>query len=770
MKRILTYILALFTSTTFACGGGEWYEIMDFYSLFMQTNVSTTAYYPFLRDANSVFYGNYDYYTENKTMVYPQGNINLWKHLLPNWEIATIEKAVYGKDFNWADKNSKLEKRVKIYIDFAKKCSHAFAHRVNKGSWEYEKILKEHPVDTDAILNEAKALLAKEKNKQLKARYQYQIIRILHYGERWQEAIVFYEANVENNMPKNEIYYYSTDQVAGCHYSKGRYDYAAYLYTKIFAKSIDRKKSAFLSYNFCTLKEVDGRNYIAEGVEALEDEKNFLIISSLRNFTNEIDNINSFINLDAADTRIELLFARALNNAEITALPKNIGVKNDKLPSLSDQNKHSQLLAIAKLQFANSKVKNKDYWQLASSYLYFINGDIKTAKEMLSNVKTLSKQQRILAIVYEVSSWDTITPENEKYITKILNNYPKLDNMYGFTEDDIRHFILDKIAHVYYKNKQLAKAYLVHNKVEATKHISSLELLDALEAFYEKKEKSSYEKSLIPIEPSKTFFVEYINHQKGIYYLYHAQPEKALTFFNKSGITKGNAVPNTVFSNNIKECFSCKVEEVMDDQVYQASVFDFIKPAFTRKELAGYLIELEQLTSNTTKWKAKLANYLLGNYYFNISNTGYYRGILNGDGNCCDYSYVDYASDNYSKEKIGEDIITNKKGYNLSDISFFEKRYFNVSTTAKEYYQKVVALSKDKELNARCLYLMAKCELNDFYNNGSENTFSIDTKYASINLPKYQSFKTLKEDYSKTKFHDMIIRECSYFRYYSAMD
>ena len=123
----------------------------------------------------------------------------------------------------------------------------------------------------------------------------------------------------------------------------------------------------------------------------------------------------------------------------------------------------------------------------------------------------------------------------------------------------------------------------------------------------------------------------------------------------------------------------------------------------------------------------------------------------------------------YSKRKISKDIIAQRKGYNLFDIRYYGEKYFDLSSTAMQYYQNVMDMSTDKELNARCLYLMAKCELNTYYNLGSKDELSFKiSKYYDLKLPNYKSFKILKEDYSDTKFHEMIIRECSYFRLYSS--
>jgi len=761
MKTILTYIALLFTSTILACGGGEWWYGMNFYNLFKQTNISAEEFYPFLRDDYSLYYGeNYD---EDGKEVYPKGNVNLWGEILKNWTKEEIEKAVYKSNFDWKNKNSALEKNAKTYLEFAQECSVLFSYRTIKNSWDYDEALlasKHENIDTKALLSKANLLLGKETNPQLKARYYYQIIRIFHYTKNYSDAIVFFESKVENKLPKNEIYYYILDQVAGCHYSAGNHDLAAYYFTKVLNKSIDRKKSAYNSFNFCTFKHVDGEHYS----KGIEDEKDLLLIKSLRDFSDEVNNIKKFIALGANDSRVELLFMRAMSNVEQQVWATDSYEHEKKLPYLDDKGNHDDLLQIAEQQMADATVKNKDFWIMSSSYLSFINQDLIAAKNKLKAVKTFSNQKKILNIIYEVFSWKKISPENENYINKVLLEHPNKKVSYWNSENDWRLLILDKIGHTYYKNGEIAKAFLVHKRIKNTNKLQSLTLLNALEAFYLKTNKSDYEKELLKLNTiANVDYIDYINYQKGVYYLYEKNPTLALEFFTKNKTYKGSkTIPAKIFSNNIKECFECPENEVMEDEVYKA--FPFIKNEFSRKELTKNLIALEKLRHHETKWKVKLANYLLANYYFNISNTGYYRGLLTSNGNCCTNNYI--KGDKY---KAADHIIENKAGYNLSDIERHEKKYFGLSSTAMDYYQKTIALSTDKELNARCLYLMAKCELNNFYNLGSTDTFEVKVnEYYTFKLPQYKSFKILEEEYANTDFYDMIIEECSYFKLYSS--
>ncbi len=762
---IISFALLLLSTNILACAGGDYWDGMWFYNLFYQTNISGEEYYPFLRDDDNTFYREDYSYSEKEEV--PQGNILLWLKLLPNWDKKDIEKAIYEFDsFDWSNKNTAIEKSAQTYLAFANTCSDAVSFRSKYRSWNYNDISQEEDFDPRELLTKANQLVNNENNAQLKARYYYQIIRLLHYSKAWDEAIAVYNNNVKDQFEKDEIYYYIVDQIAGCYYSTNDYEKAAYLFVKVFNKSYDRKKSAFCSFNFCARKGAEGKKYY----QGINDEKDFLILKSLSEFADKITTINQFIALDANDKRVELLFMRALNNVERNIWPKDFGLKEVTLPDVSQDNNYEELLSIAEKQSQNAQVSNKDFWQLASSYLSFIAQDYTKANQKLITVQSYPNQKQVLQYVYTAFSWTTITKENETQLANIIEdnaNYTKDGKVdYGNQEDWLK-LILDKTAHTYYKSHQLAKAFLIHNYLETCNKLNSIELLNDLEDFYYKGEKSAFEQMLLNQTLNKTEdFMAFVHYQKGIYFLKQAQPDEALQQFMEGGDYANQPyLPAALFSNNRIECFNCESELVMEDEVYKADVFSFIQPSFSHKELAEYLLHLEELCHDERQWKQKLANYLLGNYYFNICNTGYYRGIINHQSNCCHYNYFDYNM--YQKKKnTAEEIIKNSKGYNLQTIYYRGGKYFGLSDVAQDYYYKTIDLSTDKELNARCLYLIAKCELNYFYNNGSDDYIAIGSGYFKLKLPKYQSFKTLYENYSETKFYAKMIEECSYFNLY----
>ncbi len=65
---------------------------------------------------------------------------------------------------------------------------------------------------------------------------------------------------------------------------------------------------------------------------------------------------------------------------------------------------------------------------------------------------------------------------------------------------------------------------------------------------------------------------------------------------------------------------------------------------------------------------------------------------------------------------------------------------------------------------------MAKCELNEMYN--SDKIYYRNMYDGAVNkktLKYKKSFEKLKNSYNDTEFYKMIIRECSFFRYYCSL-
>ncbi|MEO8853832.1 MAG: hypothetical protein ABI359_08635, partial [Ginsengibacter sp.] len=85
-----------------------------------------------------------------------------------------------------------------------------------------------------------------------------------------------------------------------------------------------------------------------------------------------------------------------------------------------------------------------------------------------------------------------------------------------------------------------------------------------------------------------------------------------------------------------------------------------------------------------------------------------------------------------------------------------------------KYYRLALKAAKDDEQKARCHYMLAKCERNEWYNryyyNNGTNEYNDNFM---IPISAITEFQLLKK-YPNTQFYKEAIKECGYFDKYAA--
>jgi hypothetical protein len=133
---------------------------------------------------------------------------------------------------------------------------------------------------------------------------------------------------------------------------------------------------------------------------------------------------------------------------------------------------------------------------------------------------------------------------------------------------------------------------------------------------------------------------------------------------------------------------------------------------------------------------------LLGNAYYNITHYGNARRF-------------------YESEVIGSD------HYSPLDIYPYFKNTLLDNCTAQYYYELALQHATNKEQKAKCYYLMAKCERNNWYNDNKFDNYDQYYDYGGddgkiINYIAWHSFKDLQK-LSDTKYYQEVLKECGYF-------
>ena len=757
MKHFLLIVSFLLSLFGWACGFDE-PERNGSYTMYNQDLVLSPTYDHFLYYPDEAY--NLSYVSFASSDGNPlhdsryQENLNLWVKSFPHWSKKEIIELLFSDPSDQLKKNHQTptDQLVFEYARFAKSIEQSPTSYQNP--WRYKTYLNNMTYSFIEYIQLGLEKFRTEKNPALKQRYGYQVIKLLRYNKDYKAAFHFFETEIKNQFEKNEIYYYTIDQLAGCYYNLKQFKEALNLFIQVFTHSKDRKNSAYLSYMFC-LNHVNPETLFEKNQE---ERLNFYLLKSMSDFNDPIAILKAIKSIDLNDERLKVVFAR-----NITYLDRFIWDTSD-----DKWNSYNRKTIEDLLSFANTmKNQSQDtFWLYSYAYLKGVNGQYKTAIAHLKTIthKAFIKDRDDLIFLFDAMQWKSTSDIKLSYFNGYFEftTHQNIED-YTYSDNDVHHYIKDHVLFkLYYQDKKYAEAFLINNNfgVQIAEHA----LIDILMTFVDKPNKNPLEKLLMK-NADKTPKNE-LKYHKGNLHLIDADFEKALNIFPKSPQTY--EIPNLIFSNTLKICFSCPAQQIMKDSVYLDSNFDFIPEKMNSKTLAGVLLKLEHLSHSDSGHIAHLSNYLLGNFYNNISNTGYYRGILWAHTNCCKGDYLRNESPySYRKEHHFET--------KFSNLYYPHTAYFALAKKATKYYEKTLEHITDKEFRAKIIFLIAQSTQNyidnitigtiDVYDNDYYlQTVFPDTTYY---LRHSELVKEMNTTYKDTEFRSKIIKACSYFNVYN---
>jgi len=802
MKKLHLSILLCFSTvfSSLACGGGDWDENDWYYNLFMQEIIDDPMYFPFLRTDNY----SYSSFPQGKNQ-----NIEQWQSYL-GLSYEETEFLVFGATKEQIDglikKQPLTDTRLSfatgawtkkhhqslLYLSYAKYLESYMIIVPDYGeygdrSWRYErhcyktyKTYQFHAgdLDYDKVMNVLRRSWSAETDKELKLRYGYQMVRLAHYTRRYEEAIDLFNQFVEPLNYRPAIYYYALSQRAGAERGLGNWAEASYHFLKVFSNSNDMKEHAFLAVSFPnneTFREFLQR---AESTSELNDAYLFM---GYGDFNNPLAMAEEIVQHSPDAVQAKVLMARAVNEIErhfnVTSFRYKKTFPEDKRYPFAQENDwyHNdinkflrQTLDFSLKMTKNEQVSELDFWNLTTAYLYFLKKDFDSAKTYLAKVgeknELYKKQKELFADYIYISEQPKITPEVENEFLKIYRKYSR---------EYSGGFLVDVLANRYFLQEDYAKSFLMNNSIFALEAFVEPDLLVEIENLVTKPDKNEWEKSLIwnatdqfqvysnsTIGGHNDMVLQYISYLWGNYYLSIGDLENALTAFSKIpptfkwrdfsgyGLTDSDyqgftGISNKVFGYNQIECFECPSERVMKNDF--SAQFPFIKKTMNKKELVEALIQLQKIGKQNNETGAK-ANYLLGNFFYNVSLTGYYRHILR----------FDLTNGPNSAKFSGR-----QKPKNIYNGIYFKDywqflNYYDQPAIANEFLETAYKQAKDSELKARIAFALSK--------------LNRDT---SLRVGKYKEEIDFSEEYfaelakyKGTRFYDEVKTHCKYFEYY----
>lgn len=632
----------------------------------------------------------------------------------------------------FASKINLKDTKTQEFIRFLYLAQHIEDVSVVEKSWSYDPVVYK-TFSNFEIIEEIENKYNTTKDAFLKNRYWFQTIKAYFYSDDKQKAIEFFNKTAIS-VPKNTLYYRAVSYLAGIHYKQKDYAKSNYLYSQVFDKCPEMRVVA--AYSFHPQEDNDWNQSLA--MAKTNQEK--AALWAVRGYYNdEQEAIAKIFELDPSSPHLNYLLTRLVNNQENKmeinykdkSVAENKKVQKAKLdPSTFD--------LVSKIAASNST--NQPYlWNISLGYLQILNGNYAEADKTFDAVESklpktelATNQLRLFRFVNNLNKITVINAVSEKTILKDLNwlynELPK-QNIENFRYNNASSWSKMYLSSLYQVQKNVVMSELFsQSNYDYTGRANSFydneKNLQAMKAFLQKSNKIEIEKIAESIYGLK---LKDISAFQAVKATFANKIPEAIVFMKETDSLQHMSFSGNPFNGNIKDCHDC------EHLAYQKRKFTQIQFLTLIKEMQDKVAQNEDVYNNSL---------LLGNAFYNISHFGNARQFY-------EVSIAGYGSSpTYFRESI--------------------KRMIVDGSISKMYYQKAFNAAVTKEQKAKCIYLLTKCERNDFYNERYyfQNKNYWDFYGDKVNFLAWNGFKTLEKDYSDTKYYQDVIRECGYFNTY----
>ena len=748
MRKKLLLVAVMLTALwgkSFACGWdeGDWY----YYNLFNQEIMSDERYRPFL-----LIYGS-RYYT-NDTL--RNGNIEEWRQYLglsydetkylvfkaSRSDLQNLSKGKRAVDENLSFASAdfmKNQKQALLYLAYAKYLE-PYMRIIPGEDTDFYWDLPEYEHNAgDLDYEKVKTVLTKswnaESDNELKLRYGYQLVRLAHYTRRYQEAVQLFEQYVEPLKMRTEMYYYALAQKAGALRGMGETQRANRDFIRVFANSYDLKTMAYTSLTMGWDNEINFADFVA-GAADNNERNDIFFMMGYSDFNNPVNEIEKIVVTDPNAIQAKVLMVRAINMLErrmlLSYVPWGEGDDRSRYPYLGQDDTEgraffNQALRVSDMQ--RDKASDKNFWNLASSYLHFLNKDFELANNCLGNVKSTDADYmamvKNLTAYIDICRQPKIDANTERYL---YDNYAKMikgEESYSLNMAD-NSFIGMVLSNRYGLQGEKAKSFLMLRHVKAIEDNPEESLLDDIQSFLNKKKKTQLEEYIAATSTTEMANTNnYLAYVKGVLRLTEGDFKTAKGLFEKQTRLK---MSRRLFGHNIEVYYSGDEKDIMRDD-YIAD-FSFIHDNMTEVEVADALMQLDKIGKKEKGDESAKANYLIANFFYNVSRTGYYRQYLRFDNN-----------NGFSYWKYGPDANVYKNTLELSSA----------------YLEKAKKSAEDRELKAHIVYAQAK-------NAQQVMEDHVDTWDQQMVIPHAPLNEF--DQYAGTSYHQAVLSNCVYYRDY----
>lgn len=729
-----------------ACAGGD--DFHDFFKSFFAPETSNLPESkPFFRSTHT-FYG-YSHYP-NAVHVMDSTNLYDWKcffeskvstddlnYMVYQSRIGEIDTCLFFIKSNSYPINETLKRNTILafqdkllvkdflfYLGYAKRCE-PYVTYVNDYWWsDNNKDPRNDSIAMNKLIQNGIKAMNRLKSYELKERYAFQIVRMFFHAGLYSDCIHFFEQNRGLFTTQNSIYFRTLGYVAASHY-KGDEDNSTsnYLYSVIFDKCAPMRETCMLSFH--PEEELDWDKTLSLANNTHEKEVLWHMLGIAYDPLRAMKEIYS---LNPKSNLLDLLLVRAVNINEEAFIQNNSlfwwETDQDTSFALCPEKVDTMLLHFTQTA-ANSNNTNKPYlWNLATGYLMMANGQYSEANNYFSRAlsgsttdQLVNEQIRALRLIALIEPYNSPSESVENQLARELIWLKKDQHDPALRTECIYNWATCRLSEKYQSWGDPIKAKYLNSKQNLS-YFDEISNIEAMIVFIDKPQKNDFEKFLISIQSyTKGSLYTYIS----ILLTYQYQFKSALEVLQNHQDTFNEGFFANPFEIRINDCHDCD---------YKSDKFgDYSRVSFL-KEIIGMEKEAELNPAKAAENYFRIANGLYNITYFgNCHNM--YEWLPSPKAISCGYYWWSY------------------------DKPQTNNPFFDCSK-AMEYYQKAMDASSDPEFRAKCCFMAAKCEQNQYYISGSYNYKN------SIKSGKY--FRQLQNDYPKTKYYQEVIKECGYFK------
>lgn len=763
-----------------ACSDGP--DPYDYYPQFFNPSIAgQPAFFSFQYTALLNYYDEWNDYSEEDGAL-PDANIAAWRSFTGNTvSEADIDSFVYS--FTW-DQLNRLYKQTEKgmatleasplslngfsgfirknrdletlgYLMYAKQCEPYVA--IGQDDWS---VPNTDSVKMARLQKNGQQLYAACKKDFIKERLAFQILRLAFQQHKYKEVLKLYSSMIGDEKKEgSDIFVRSLALKAGALFRLNRKPEAAYLFSLVFDRTTNSKRSAYISFDWATGEDVAD---VLPFCKTNHERAVLYLMDGLRKYNQAMPQIKAAFAADPRVNGLDVLVTREINKIEerFQALSllrqRNLSPQAwyfdnywansaDSAAQVEAQQWKvyaAQLNGFCREAATDAGTARAAFWHLASAYLYYVEGQLGKSRQQIAQValeKSDSKEQRFLAILQTLLVIKESGRMNPKTEAKLLPLLQEIE-MRG-SDKAYRDIMATVLSTAYLKDGDTLKAIfclsrlnkLTDNQYDADPDFMDLpgSLLSRLSAgkiatirgFLASKNKTAFEQWLLQ---GSYYTPELLTDLEATKYLRNYQFAKAVQLME--------TLPKNFYTKSLPNPFIAPTNDIMDLGSEDTS------GNISKLRFAQEMLALSKQTDPSGMFAFGEGLYSMSYYGKAHMASVYYRSTYDGAA---------YFA-----------------GPDRAAIPADQIEYYSVKK-AEQVFVQVAAQTKDPELKAKSLWMAAKCWQKSCPAQSSYDAWDSkgpDAYYSNALLnPYFPLFNTVA---SQSAYAKEVLQTCDYLKDY----